>query len=121
VLTPLLTYVYDLDRQHNTYFAGSLFEHLGFPSASLSQVGGNFFNVIVHEADRARLASHHEAMRSQPDEAILEIEYRVTTPSGEWRWLKSRDRPFNRDRSGHRVTQILGSAEEISDRKGADE
>jgi PAS domain-containing protein len=116
-LTPSLTYVYDLERQHNTYFAGSLLEHLGFPQNALNAIGADFFRLYVHEADRARLAAHHDAMRSQPDDGILEIEYRVRIPSGEWRRLKSCERPFTRDRSGRCVTQILGAAKEIADRK----
>jgi PAS domain-containing protein len=118
MLTPILAYVYDLSREHITYVAGSLFEHLGFPPRALGAIGRDFFRLLVHQADRARLAAHQEAMRSQTDDAILEIEYRIRIPSGEWRWLKSRDRPFARDRSGRCVTQILGIVHEIADRSG---
>jgi len=119
-LKPLVTYVYDLDQRHNTYVAGSLFQHLGFSLDAMDVLSSNFFALLTHPADRERIAAHHAALGSQPNDAVVEIEYRVKAASGEWRWLVSRDRPYNRDRDG-RVTQILGVAEEIADRRSSDD
>ncbi len=76
----------------------------------------DFFRLLTHEADSARIAAHHDAMRSLAHEAILETEFRVRTPAGQWLWLLIRDRPFKRDRTG-RVTQILCVAEQLVDRR----
>ena len=41
---------------------------------------------------------------------VLELEYRMKNADGRWRWLKSRDTAFARDRNG-KVLQILGITE----------
>jgi hypothetical protein len=58
-------------------------------------------------------------MASAPDNRVFEIEYRMRQADGEWCWLHSRDVAFARGAGG--VTQILGAAEDISERKRAEE
>jgi len=48
------------------------------------------------------------------------LEYRARHSSGEWRWLTSHDVVFARNPEGL-VTQILGSAQDITDRKRMEE
>ncbi len=109
----ILTYVYDLECRYCTYVAGSLFDDLGCTPDAIDFMSAHFLASLTHEEDRPRIAAHHDALRSMNDDAVAKIEYRIKTPSGHWRWLVSRDRPFLRDRNG-RIVEILCMAELIA-------
>ncbi len=113
---PILTYIYDLDRRHCTYVSGSLLDDLGFTPELIDEVGARIFDILTHEQDRAGLAAHRETLRSAADDAVIPIEFRIRCPSGEWRRLVSFERPFTRVGDGP-VTQILGIAEDVTDRR----
>src|SRR5262249_8238638 len=55
-----------------------------------------------------------------PDGSVLEIEYRMKHRDGEWRWVASREMVFMRDADGWPL-EILGVAQEITERKQAEE
>jgi PAS domain S-box-containing protein len=79
-------------------------------------MGSRLFEIILHPDDLQKVLQHHERMKSAKDGEIIEAEYRMKHANGTYRVLRSRDIPFRRDSLGG-VTQILGHAEDITDRK----
>ena len=83
-------------------------------------MGSSLFVQILHPDDAERVAHHHSRLGKAGDDERLEIEYRMRHSNGEWRWLHSIDIPFSHAQEGN-VKQILGSAEDVTDRKRAEE
>lgn len=120
--TPNLIYIYDLIETRNIYTNREVTEFLGYTSEEILAFGSALFEHILHPDDAALVAEHHARLHrlAPSDDCVLEVDYRMKRASGEWRWLHSRDVPFARDDSGA-VTQILGSTEDITERKAASE
>jgi len=120
--TPNLIYIYDLVETRNIYTNREVTEFLGYTSEEILAFGSALFEHILHPDDAALVAEHHARLHrlAPSDDCVLEVDYRMKRASGEWRWLHSRDVPFARDDSGA-VTQILGSTEDITERKAASE
>jgi PAS domain S-box-containing protein len=72
---------------------------------------------VIHEEDRERCRKHYaEALAGLRP---YDIEYRIVRPNGEIRWVHSRG-AIDRDASGKAV-RMLGTGQDITDRKQAEE
>ncbi len=118
--TPNLIYIYDLVERRNIYANRHVATILGYSAEQLAAMGAEVMPRLLHPDDAAAVASHHERMASAPDGCVFEIEYRMRRAGGEWCWLHGRDVAFARGEDG-KVSQILGTAEDISERKRAEE
>ena len=118
--TPNLIYIYDLVDRRNVYTNRHVAAFLGYSAEQLMAMGAELMSRLLHPDDTAAVAAHHGRMASAPDNRVFEIEYRMRHAGGEWSWLHSRDVAFARG-AGGQVTQILGAAEDISERKRAEE
>ncbi|WP_088889029.1 PAS domain-containing protein [Leptolyngbya ohadii] len=113
---PGLLYVYDVIEQRNVYINQQIEDVLGYSPAQIEALHSNLFTEIFHPADLAIVAEHQAQLNyTQPNE-VLECEYRMRSVNGEWRWLLSRDTVFRRTEAGQ-VWQILGTAQDITERK----
>ena len=81
---------------------------------SLRQRPKSFIDAI-HEEDRERVVGIIEGRREQE----FEVEYRIARPDGTMRWVRDRGFPV-KDESG-KVYRIAGVAEDITERKRAEE
>jgi len=118
--TPTLIYIYDLQEHCNVYANREVVNFLGYTHEEVRAMGSDLFKNIMHHDDLEPVARHHARMEDARDEEVLEIEYRMLHSDGEWRWLRSRDILFARTPEG-RGKQILGSAEDITKSKKAEE
>jgi len=118
--TPTLIYIYDLNEHRNVYTNREILDFLGYTSEQISSFGSALFENILHPEDAQAVARHHEQMKAAQDGEILDCEYRMKHADGTWRILHSRDIVFLRDLQGT-VQQILGSAEDITERKKAED
>jgi PAS domain S-box-containing protein len=66
------------------------------------------------------LTEHLKRFRDATDSEIFEIDYRMRHKNGEWRWLRSQETVFARNADGLPY-QILGAAEDITERKRVQE
>ena len=114
--TPAILYIYDLVNQCNLYTNQSITTLLGYPIEALQVMGSNLLANLIHPEDLERLLSQQAALAVADDGQIHELEYRICHADGSWRWLYDRATVFKRDAAGN-VTQIIGSAQDISDRK----
>ena len=112
--TPNLIYVYDLIHEKNVYYNREVQNFLGYTPQKLQELEGRLFKSILHPDDIPNVMEHHRLLSLDGD--MREIEYRMKNAAGQWRWLRSRDVLFTRTSTGE-PWQILGSAEDITDRK----
>ncbi len=113
--SPNILYLYDIVAGRNVYANREITEILGYSVEQVRQMGGDFMSVLLHPEDAPNVAEHHARMTDCAEGANVEIEYRMKHATGAWRWLCSRDTVFARDAQG-KVTQILGTAQDITDR-----
>jgi PAS domain S-box-containing protein len=120
--SPNLIYIYDLVETRNVYTNREITEFLGYTSEQVLAFGSALFENVLHPDDAALVAEHDERLHKLPpgDDSVLEVDYRMKRSDGEWRLLHSRDIPFARDGSGV-VTQILGSTDDVTESRIADQ
>ncbi len=117
---PVIIYVYDLVEQRNVFANREVTELLGYTPEQVREFGERLFVETIHPEDLPAVMAHHATLRVASKGEVHEIEYRMKSATGDWRWLRSRDAAFELTDDG-RVRTILGSAEEISDRKASEE
>ncbi len=117
---PSLIYVYDLSEHRNVYANREVLDYLGYTVEEIQAMGSSLFANILHPDDAETVARHHARLATASDKDVVEIVYRIKNSSGEWRWLRSLDVAFARNDEGT-VTQILGTTEDITERKQAEE
>ena len=118
-VTPSLLYIYDHLEERNIYANRSVAEILGYSHAEIQAMGADLFSIISHPDDLPRLYDAVQKSRNLQHDEVVELEYRVRDAQGEWHWLLSRDLVFSRTEDG-RVWQMLGTGQDISDRKRAE-
>lgn len=114
--TPSILYIYDLTGPRITYTNYKIESILGYSPAHVMDKGRNFFEDYIHPGDLQKLRKTYQRYADAKDEEILNSEYRIRNSSGQWRWFRSHDVIFARD-DKNRVTEVLGSAFDITDRK----
>jgi two-component system, cell cycle sensor histidine kinase and response regulator CckA len=118
--TPNIIYIFDLVEQRPVYTNLELTGILGYTTDQLEAMGRDWFATLLHPEDVAAVAAHRARLTRAEDGDLLEIEFRMQHVHGDWRWLNSRDVVFARNEDGS-VRQILGSAEDITQRTQAEQ
>ncbi len=113
---PGLLYVYDFKKQATIYLNHNITRALGYDWEDIEKMGNNLILQVVHPEDISKLTK----WSNEPSRTVKDAEYRLRTKSGEWRWFRSRDTVFQRDKKGN-VTQIVGIAQDITERKKTEE
>ena len=114
-----LIYIYDLEEQRNIYSNQYVTSALGYTPLEIQQMGQNLFPQIIHPEDLPQIlarAKMQETLTINDDDSLWAIEYRIRHADGSWRWWYSRNHPF-RYHSDGRAKQIVGFAQDITDRK----
>lgn len=113
--SPLIMFVFDIVSKTNLYSNRRIQEDLGFSPDEIQEMGDEFFARVLHPDDLERVPDLLARWDTARDGEIFEQEFRLRTASGQWRWFMSRDTVFQRSEDG-RVRQILGTAQDITDR-----
>ncbi len=111
-----IIYLFDLETRRNAYSNRSLGEFLGYSQTQILELGDNIVPTIIHPEDLPRIEQHLGRFAEVTDSRVLDIEYRVKHASGDWHWIWARETVFNRRPNGI-AWQILGTAQDITDRK----
>ena len=119
-VTPGVIEVFDLDKQGTVFANRSIGALLGYSAGEIEAMGSGLVSAVMHPDDLPRLAAHRQCLRNLGDHETADFEYRLRERSGGWRWFQNRDAVFARDAAGA-VSQIIGNALDISDRKNAEE
>ena len=132
--TPNLLYIYDLIEQRNIYRNRQIAEILGYTPEAITQeiapkaitqeialkaiatMGANILPDLLHPDDLGASLEHLNRIATTDEDSFFELEYRMKDAQGEWHWFRSRETVFSRTADG-KPKQILGSAEDITERK----
>ena len=119
---PSILYLYDLVGRRNLWINGRVAAVLGYTTAEIEAMAPGALAGLVHPEDSWRLGMHDRLARFAPlaDGQVSESEFRMRHVDGSWRWLRARELVFRRDEEG-RPSTILGAAEDVTDRKYAEE
>ncbi|HLO50330.1 MAG TPA: PAS domain S-box protein [Kamptonema sp.] len=118
--SPNILYVYDIEQSRNVYVNCSIAEIMGYRAEEVKEIGTQLFPTLMHPEDFAALPEYWQQIENGVEGEIFEVEYRMRHRDGYWRWLISRDTAFARNSEGQ-LTQILGTATDITERKQAEE
>ncbi|WP_035562047.1 PAS domain-containing hybrid sensor histidine kinase/response regulator [Hymenobacter sp. IS2118] len=120
-MVPNLLYIYDLDQERNTYSNRRTEQVMGYSSEELLAFPEGMLLAAVMPPETFRQVREHFALVARlPDGETRTIEFAVHHRDGELRWLRGTHAPFARAADG-RVVSIIGVAENITERRTADE
>lgn len=122
---PLVIYLFDLVQRRNRYLSPQVAQLFGYSADQMQAADQLLIATFFHPDDWARLAAHFAHIRAQPPGAddhapVFAIDYRINHPQRGWVWVQSRDTVYARDAAGS-PTLVLGTAEDISERRAAGE
>ncbi|HBB35335.1 MAG TPA: hypothetical protein DDZ80_00450 [Cyanobacteria bacterium UBA8803] len=118
--SPNILYIYDLIENRNIYTNRNIATILGYTPAEIQAMGAMLLPMLMHPDDLPKHLDGLHRIHTVADGDILELEYRLRHANGEWRWIYSRYTIFTRTPDGA-VQQIIGTAQDISDRKRTEE
>ncbi|MEG4807085.1 PAS domain S-box protein [Microcoleus sp. F8-D3] len=117
---PNLLYVYDVIEQRNVYTNRQISTMLGYTAEEIQDMGTAMMPILVHSDDLPKFFESIQKIDEAKDGEVIECQYRMKHKNGEWRWMHSWDTVFLRTADG-KPKQILGTANDITDRKLAQE
>lgn len=114
--TPNLIYVHDLEKKRNVWVNEVLRRTLeDITATALSHPAGIDLMALIHPADLLAIQKRAAALKNMTTGEWLEVEYRLQTAQGTYRWFLDRAAVFKRNEQGQ-VIEIIGSALDITDR-----
>ncbi|MCA9200888.1 MAG: PAS domain-containing protein, partial [Planctomycetales bacterium] len=117
---PHALYIFDLATQSIVYRNREVARELGYREDQISAFGDNVLRHLLYPDDYAELERRLQRWQTTHDGQILENVYRMRHASGEYRWFNCRSTVYERAADG-RVTKIIGTTQDISERKQAEE
>ncbi|WP_445302461.1 response regulator [Microcoleus sp. K4-B3] len=117
---PNLLYVYDLIEQRNVYSNRQIAAILGYSAQEIQDMGTAMMPTLLNPDDLSDFLESVQKVEQAKDGDVIECQYRMKHKNGEWRWMHSWDTVFLRTTDG-KPKQILGTANDITDRKLAEE
>lgn len=115
---PDIIYIYDLQLQRKVFRNSTFATLLGYNEAEIKHMGGALFPTLMHPEDFIELQNFHRRIFDGQDGKVYEIKYRLQHKNGKWITFHSREIIFDRDDDG-KVIQILGVAEDVTEREAA--
>jgi PAS domain S-box-containing protein len=117
--TPDIIYVIDLYQQKIVYANGRVKEFLGIDAEELYRLGPSVMDKLMHPDDCDRRMVHIRGLVTLADSETREIEVRLRSGDGQWRWFRIRDTLFKREADG-RVRFTIGLVQDVNDLKTAE-
>jgi PAS domain S-box-containing protein len=114
--TPDLVYVYDLVNNCNLYVNSGISRVLGYLPDQIAELGSSLIATLIHPDDIPGVIEGNQRFCLLGDTEVYDHEIRLRHANGEYRWLRCRDSIFERAEDGV-VTQIIGTAQDITDLK----
>lgn len=113
---PDMIYVLDYESRAITYLNQRGEDILGLSSEQVIREGHDIFFQIIHPDDYLICMNHFTEVGNDSYGRIHEIDIRKKIEDGTFRWFRSREKIFKRDRSG-KVLSIIGICTDVDDKK----
>ena len=113
-------YINDLIAGETIYVNRRLKEQLGYEDADVASIAREWPAQLLHPDDVDRVTTYRQNLSNPRDRNVVAIEYRLRDKQGQWRWLRSRETIVEYTDRGL-PAQLLGVAEEITERKQQEE
>lgn len=117
---PNFLYVYDLIEERNIYSNRQIATMLGYSAQELQDLGTAMIPTLMNPEDLPVFLETLQKMERAQDGDVIQSQYRMKHKNGAWRWMHSWDTVFLRQADG-KPKQILGTANDITDRKLSEE
>lgn len=114
--SPDVINIYDIISQKNIFSTDNLGNLTGYSPEEVLALGENFLLKLIHPDDINHSLVHFKEITNSITEKIFVNEYRMLHKSGEYRWIRSRNKVYKRNDAGQ-VEQIIGIAYDISETK----
>jgi len=110
---PNIIYIYDLEQDRNIYINDHLETVLGYTKDDVAAMEGNVFGSLLQTSELPKMYAHVYGMENAKDGEVRQVEYAVTSKTGEQKILCCRESVFKRKENGQ-VVQVIGSAEDVT-------
>jgi len=117
---PTPWYVYHLGRSNHWFLNDWLLPLLQYEARELRPFRSQMFEALLHPADRAGWLAHYKQMSTAPDNSVLQVECRLRSKDGQWKWFRFQDAVLTRNTDGT-VQRTSGFAVEITAEEHASE
>jgi PAS domain S-box-containing protein len=119
-IAPYFFFIYDYDLGRDVYINRSVPGFLGYSREEEEALQPYPFLKLCHPDDLEPALDRDQRWKGVTVGDAKAIEFRLRHRSGDWRWFRSYNTPFLIDPDG-RVRQMLGVAEDVTDRKRSEE
>ena len=118
--TPAMLYIYDFEQQKNIW-SNTVHDNY-FKKLVKNYAEMRYKNVaeITHKDDFARILEKVEEMSKNVKVNKFDLDIRIKSTDGEWKWMTLLNSVFQRDENG-KLLQTIGALFDITERKLAEE
>jgi len=109
--------IYDLKEERNIYVNKPYTDITGWTKEEINAMGQKYLEYF-HPDDLPVLLKHIKEVGESKTDTVKSHEYRFKRKDGEWIWLLTHDKPFERDHNGN-VTKVIGSFIDVTERVNA--
>lgn len=113
--SPTILYLFDLEKQRFLYLNKEVTAVVGYTPEEILSLGNAVYK-YMHPDDAVKSEGNYIKYKHEGGVTMHQMEARIKSKSGEWKWLLTREVVFKRDENGKAI-QVLGSALDITERK----
>lgn len=117
--TPDIIYVFSVKENRNIYLNRSIAKMLGYNEGELDEYSIGFLTEYIHPDNLQQFEVFYKKIQDWDPEFVYSFEYRMKTKHGDWRWFKGNEKEFQREKG--KVITLIGSVQDITERKMAEE
>ena len=111
--SPAITFVYDLVHKKEVLVSGKVKQVMGYTPEELLEMGDNVIQRLAHPDDVQIIESGIQKLIERNNDEMQQVEYRFKHKDGTYKWLRTYEVVFKRDRQGVPV-ELLGKTFEIT-------
>ncbi|MFN8445937.1 MAG: PAS domain-containing protein [Caldilineaceae bacterium] len=116
--TPDILFLFDQQNQQISYVNQAVAKLLGYSAEQIQTSGKRLWLDLLHPDDLQAIRTNYPQIEKLRDTQVVEDQYRLRHANGSYHWFQVHTLVFSRDAEG-RVSQLLGVAHDISERKRA--
>ncbi|MFP4681036.1 MAG: PAS domain S-box protein [Chitinispirillaceae bacterium] len=117
---PNLIYIFSLKHSQTVFLNRALVAYMGYSIEETRYLGSHVFENLMHPEDQPGIHEHNRSLYDLNDDESAEIEFRMRSKNGDWRWFRNTHVAFSRESDGT-VREVLGSAVDITERKARED